>query len=77
MEGAIVGASPLARAIQPTINLSSDAFIPFRDNLDRAARSGVKYVVHAGGSARDDLVTDATNEHGMVMALSGLRLFLH
>lgn len=57
--------------------LSSDAFIPFRDNLDRAARSGVKYVVHAGGSARDDLVTDAANEHGMVMALSGLRLFLH
>lgn len=57
--------------------LSSDAFIPFRDNLDRAARSGVKYIVHAGGSARDDLVTDAANEHGMVMALSGLRLFLH
>ncbi|MGB0766713.1 MAG: phosphoribosylaminoimidazolecarboxamide formyltransferase [Phycisphaeraceae bacterium] len=57
--------------------LSSDAFIPFRDNLDRAARSGVKYVVHAGGSARDDLVTLAANEHGMVMALSGLRLFLH
>lgn len=57
--------------------LSSDAFIPFRDNLDRAARSGVKYVVHAGGSARDDLVTDAANEHGMAMALSGLRLFLH
>jgi AICAR transformylase/IMP cyclohydrolase PurH len=57
--------------------LSSDAFVPFRDNLDRAARSGVKYVVHAGGSARDDLVTDAANEHGMLMALSGLRLFLH
>ena len=57
--------------------LSSDAFIPFRDNLDRAARSGVRYVLHAGGSARDDLVTDAANEHGMVMALSGLRLFLH
>ena len=57
--------------------LSSDAFIPFRDNLDRAARSGVKYVVHAGGSARDNLVADAANEHGMVMALSGLRLFLH
>ncbi|MFI4860079.1 MAG: phosphoribosylaminoimidazolecarboxamide formyltransferase [Phycisphaerales bacterium JB063] len=57
--------------------LSSDAFIPFRDNLDRAKRSGVKYVVHAGGSARDDLVTAAANDHGMVMALSGLRLFLH
>ena len=57
--------------------LSSDAFIPFRDNLDRAKRSGVKYVVHAGGSARDDLVTAAADDHGMVMALSGLRLFLH
>ncbi|XAL98189.1 phosphoribosylaminoimidazolecarboxamide formyltransferase [Phycisphaeraceae bacterium D3-23] len=57
--------------------LSSDAFIPFRDNLDRAKRSGVKYVLHAGGSARDDLVTAAANDHGMVMALSGLRLFLH
>jgi len=57
--------------------LSSDAFIPFRDNLDRAARSGVRFVVHAGGSARDDLITSAANEHGMVMALSGLRLFLH
>ncbi|MEM1354882.1 MAG: phosphoribosylaminoimidazolecarboxamide formyltransferase [Planctomycetota bacterium] len=57
--------------------LSSDAFIPFRDNLDRANRSGVKYVVHAGGSARDDLVTQAANEHGMVMGLTGLRLFLH
>lgn len=60
-----------------SLALSSDAFVPFRDNLDRAARSGVKYVVHAGGSARDDLVTAAANEHGMVMALSGLRLFLH
>lgn len=57
--------------------LSSDAFIPFRDNLDRAARSGVQYVLHAGGSARDDQVTAAANEHQMVMALSGLRLFLH
>lgn len=57
--------------------LSSDAFVPFRDNLDRAARSGVKYIVHAGGSARDDRVTAAADEHGMVMCLSGLRLFLH
>lgn len=60
-----------------SLALSSDAFIPFRDNLDRAQRSGIKYVLHAGGSARDDLVTEAANDHGMVMALSGLRLFLH
>ena len=57
--------------------LSSDAFIPFRDNLDRAARSGVKYLAEAGGSARDRDVIDAADEHGMAMAFTGLRLFLH
>ncbi len=57
--------------------LSSDAFFPFRDNLDRAARSAVRYVLHAGGSKRDADVIDAANEHHMVMAHSGLRLFLH
>lgn len=57
--------------------LSSDAFVPFRDNLDRAARSGVKYLAQAGGSARDQGVIDAADEHGMAMAFTGLRLFLH
>ncbi len=57
--------------------LSSDAFVPFRDNLDRAARSGVKYLAQAGGSARDRDVIDAADEHGMTMAFTGLRLFLH
>jgi phosphoribosylaminoimidazolecarboxamide formyltransferase/IMP cyclohydrolase/phosphoribosylaminoimidazolecarboxamide formyltransferase len=57
--------------------LSSDAFVPFRDNLDRAARSGVKYLAQAGGSARDQDVIDAADEHGMAMAFTGLRLFLH
>ncbi|QQE13210.1 phosphoribosylaminoimidazolecarboxamide formyltransferase [Planctomycetota bacterium] len=57
--------------------LSSDAFIPFRDNLDRAAASGVKLVVQAGGSARDQDVIDAANEHKMAMSLTGIRLFLH
>ncbi len=57
--------------------LSSDAFIPFRDNLDRAAASGVRYVAQAGGSARDADVIAAANQHGMVMAMTGLRLFLH
>ena len=57
--------------------LSSDAFIPFRDNLDRAAASGVKFVAQAGGSARDADVTAAADAHGMVMAHTGLRLFLH
>ncbi len=57
--------------------LSSDAFVPFRDNLDRAARSGVKYLAQAGGSARDQGVIDAADDHGMAMAFTGLRLFLH
>lgn len=57
--------------------LSSDAFIPFRDNLDRAKASGVGYVAQAGGSARDQDVIDAADEHGMVMAATGVRLFLH
>jgi len=59
------------------VALSSDAFFPFRDNVDRAASSGVKYVAQAGGSKRDDDVIAAANQHGMVMAATGLRLFLH
>ena len=59
------------------ICLSSDAFIPFRDNIDRASRSNVQYVAQAGGSLRDADVTNAADEYGMVMAHTGLRLFLH
>lgn len=59
------------------ICISSDGFIPFRDNIDRAARSHVQYVVQPGGSARDEDVTAAADEYGMVMVHSGLRLFTH
>lgn len=59
------------------VSLGSDAFFPFRDNIDRAAKSGVKYIVQAGGSIRDDVVIEACNEYDMVMALSGVRLFHH
>ena len=59
------------------IVLSSDAFIPFRDNIDRAARTGVKYVVETGGSMRDDDVIAACDEYGMLLALTGVRLFHH
>jgi len=59
------------------VSLASDAFFPFRDSIDRAAQSGVKYIVQPGGSDRDDLVIQACDEHGMVMAFSGLRLFHH
>lgn len=59
------------------IALASDAFFPFRDSIDRAQQSGVKYVVQPGGSTRDDLVIEACNEYGMTMAFSKMRLFHH
>ena len=59
------------------VALSSDAFIPFRDNIDRAARSGVRYRVQTGGSSRDEGVIRAADEYGMVMVFTGLRLFHH
>jgi phosphoribosylaminoimidazolecarboxamide formyltransferase / IMP cyclohydrolase len=59
------------------ICLSSDAFIPFADNLDRAARSNVQFVAQAGGSLRDAEVTAAGAQYGMTMIHTGLRLFLH
>ncbi len=57
--------------------LSHDAFIPFRDNIDRAQASAVRYVLQPGGSIADAGVTEAANEYGMTMAFSGLRLFRH
>jgi AICAR transformylase/IMP cyclohydrolase PurH len=59
------------------ICLSSDAFIPFPDNLDRAAKSNVRYIAQTGGSARDAVVSAAAAEYGMTMVHTGLRLFLH
>ena len=55
----------------------SDAFLPFRDNVDRAHAAGARYVAQPGGSARDAEVIAACDEHGMVMAFTGLRLFHH
>ncbi|HHX63651.1 MAG TPA: phosphoribosylaminoimidazolecarboxamide formyltransferase [Chloroflexi bacterium] len=59
------------------VALSSDAFFPFRDSIDRAARSGVRYVAQPGGSLNDEGVIAACDEYGMVMALTQLRLFHH
>ena len=59
------------------VTLGSDAFFPFRDNIDRAYRSGVKYIVQPGGSIRDDVVIQACNQHNMAMVLTGVRLFHH
>ncbi len=59
------------------ISMASDAFFPFRDSIDRAQQSGVSFIVQPGGSVRDDIVIEACNEYGMVMAFSGIRLFHH
>ncbi|MBR6571456.1 MAG: phosphoribosylaminoimidazolecarboxamide formyltransferase, partial [Clostridia bacterium] len=59
------------------VALGSDAFFPFADNIDRAYRSGVKYIAEPGGSIRDDQVIETANKYNMVMAFTGLRLFHH
>ncbi len=59
------------------VALGSDAFFPFSDNIERAYKSGVKYVAEPGGSIRDDAVIDCCNKYGMVMAFTGMRLFHH
>ena len=59
------------------VSLGSDAFFPFGDNIERAYRSGVKYVSEPGGSIRDDNVIETADKYDMVMAFSGLRLFHH
>jgi phosphoribosylaminoimidazolecarboxamide formyltransferase/IMP cyclohydrolase len=59
------------------VTLGSDAFFPFGDNIERAAKSGVSYVVQPGGSIRDQNVIDTCNRFDMVMAFTGLRLFHH
>lgn len=59
------------------VSLASDAFFPFRDNIDQAAKRGVRYIVQPGGSVSDEEVIRACDEYGMVMAFSGVRLFHH
>lgn len=59
------------------ITLGSDAFFPFSDNIERAKKSGVKYVAQPGGSIRDQDVIDACDKYDMVMSFTGLRLFHH
>ena len=59
------------------VSLGSDAFFPFSDNIDRAHRSGVSYIAQPGGSIRDSVVIEACNKYGIVMAMTGMRLFHH
>ena len=76
--------APFARAEQRAylaslkgVALGSDAFFPFPDNIERAAKSGVSVIAQPGGSVRDDLVIDCCNKYGMTMAFTGMRLFHH
>ena len=64
-------------AKQSGVSLGSDAFFPFSDNIQRAARSGVKYIAQPGGSIRDDIVISACDEQAIAMAFTGIRLFHH
>ena len=59
------------------VALGSDAFFPFGDNIERAHRSGVKYIAQAGGSVRDDNVIDTCDKYNITMAFTGVRLFHH
>ena len=59
------------------VTLGSDAFFPFSDNIERANKSGVKYIAQPGGSVRDDLVIECCDKYDMVMAFTGIRLFHH
>ena len=59
------------------ISLGSDAFFPFSDNIERAKKSGVRYVAEPGGSVRDDAVIECCDKYGMAMAFTGIRLFHH
>lgn len=59
------------------VSLSSDAFFPFRDNVDRCRQSGVNYIASPAGSTNDEIVIKACDEHGMLLAHTNLRLFHH
>ena len=59
------------------VALGSDAFFPFGDNVERAKKSGVKYIAQPGGSLRDDNVIETCNKYGIVMSFTGIRLFHH
>lgn len=64
-------------ATKDNVALGSDAFFPFSDNIERAKKSGVKYIAEPGGSIRDDLVIECANKYNMVMSFTGMRLFHH
>ena len=64
-------------AKQSGVTCGSDAFFPFGDNVERARKSGVQYIVQPGGSIRDDHVIETADKYGMTMCFTGMRLFHH
>jgi phosphoribosylaminoimidazolecarboxamide formyltransferase/IMP cyclohydrolase len=71
-----IGAMKAVLPLEGTV-IASDAFFPFRDGIDEAAKAGVTAVIQPGGSVKDDEVIGAANEHGMAMILTGMRHFRH
>lgn len=71
-----LGASKAQLPLAGTV-LASDAFFPFRDGLDEAAKHGITAVIQPGGSVRDKEVIEAANEHGIAMVFAGMRHFKH
>lgn len=69
-------AKEFGRSLQGAV-MASDAFFPFRDNVDFAAKIGIKAIVQPGGSVRDEECIKAANEHGLAMVFSGIRHFKH
>ena len=59
------------------VALGSDAFFPFPDNIERAHKSGVKYIAQPGGSVRDEAVIECSDKYDIAMAFTGIRLFHH
>jgi phosphoribosylaminoimidazolecarboxamide formyltransferase/IMP cyclohydrolase len=70
--GALKAQLPIAGSV-----LASDAFFPFRDGVDEAARAGVTAIIQPGGSVRDEEVIKAANEHNIAMVFTGIRHFKH
>jgi phosphoribosylaminoimidazolecarboxamide formyltransferase/IMP cyclohydrolase len=70
--GAMKAVLPLAGSV-----LASDAFFPFRDGIDEAAKTGITAVIQPGGSVRDNEVIEAANEHSLSMVFTGMRHFKH
>jgi phosphoribosylaminoimidazolecarboxamide formyltransferase/IMP cyclohydrolase len=76
VDAANLGATKAQESLKGCV-LASDAFFPFRDGIDAAAKHGVTAVIQPGGSIRDEEIIQAANEHGMAMVFTGMRHFRH